>query len=549
MTDYIAKIVKAWDPQGEMVKVSVSSTAQLADFVASVGKAVGQEGLQRLKYIDEDGDKILLATQESLNLCFREFVEKKRFKVVVDREDVLTHDQMVSNVLEEYREYLDDRSRFHFGYPYNLHYDHQEIFDCMKYSINNLGDPFVESNYSVHSRKFELDVLAFFADLWKIPEDKYWGYVTACGTEGNLHSILCAREMHPEGILYASEDSHYSVFKACSYYKIEYRKIRATSTGEMDYEHFKEELSKNTHRHAILVANIGTTVKGAVDSVDAQVEVMTGLGLTRDKWFIHCDGALYALMLPFMKEFEQVDFTKQIDSMCVSGHKFLGCPMPCGVVICRKENLDNVTQEIEYLNSVDTTIMGSRNGHAPIFLWYSLQKGGLESLNQKVKKCHANARLLTTMLRDRGVEAMLNERSTTVVLTRPPEPFVKHWQLACQGDIAHVVVMPNVTVEKIIQFVDEIADAVKGTWSPYNYNTENPIALSDSPRAFDHSQSFNELSFKSSRKAQQKGRQHGTASAYAKLNETFNTNPTVTKSPQPTARASFPVNEPPLDAL
>jgi len=34
------------------------------------------------------------------------------------------------------------------------------------------------------------------------------------------------------------------------------------------------------------------------------------------------------------------------------------------------------------------------------------------------------------------------------------------WQLACEEDIAHVVVMPNVTREKIEKFVQELQDCV-----------------------------------------------------------------------------------------
>jgi histidine decarboxylase len=41
---------------------------------------------------------------------------------------------------------------------------------------------------------------------------------------------------------------------------------------------------------------------------------------------------------------------------------------------------------------------------------------------------------------------MLNELSNTVVFERPAdEEFVRKWQLACEGPIAHAVVMPNVT--------------------------------------------------------------------------------------------------------
>lgn len=55
----------------------------------------------------------------------------------------------------------------------------------------------------------------------------------------------------------------------------------------------------------------------------------------------------------------------------------------------------------------------------------------------------------------------LNELSNTVVFERPPDPeFIKKWQLACEGDIAHVVVMPNIDVDKLETFVRELMDCV-----------------------------------------------------------------------------------------
>lgn len=76
------------------------------------------------------------------------------------------------------------------GYPYNLDFDYGALGQLQHFSINNLGDPFIESNYGVHSRQFEVGVLEWFARLWEIEKDEYWGYITNCGTEGNLHGIL-----------------------------------------------------------------------------------------------------------------------------------------------------------------------------------------------------------------------------------------------------------------------------------------------------------------------------------------------------------------------
>lgn len=41
-------------------------------------------------------------------------------------------------------------------YPYNLNFSYEALEGLQKFSINNLGDPFIESNYGVHSREFEV---------------------------------------------------------------------------------------------------------------------------------------------------------------------------------------------------------------------------------------------------------------------------------------------------------------------------------------------------------------------------------------------------------
>jgi histidine decarboxylase len=69
------------------------------------------------------------------------------------------------------------------------------------------------------------------------------------------------------------------------------------------------------------------------------------------------------------------------------------------------------------------------------------------------------ARYLQEKISSIGLACRLNDLSTTVVLERPlDDAFIKRWQLACEEDIAHVVVMPNVTESKIDQFVQELLE-------------------------------------------------------------------------------------------
>ena len=59
-------------------------------------------------------------------------------------------------VLQSYHDKLTERTANHMGYPYNLDFDYGALAGLERFSINNLGDPFIESNYGVHSREFEV---------------------------------------------------------------------------------------------------------------------------------------------------------------------------------------------------------------------------------------------------------------------------------------------------------------------------------------------------------------------------------------------------------
>jgi histidine decarboxylase len=65
--------------------------------------------------------------------------------------------------------------------------------------------------------------------------------------------------------------------------------------------------------------------------------------------------------------------------------------------------------------------------------------------------------MVQAMLEEAGVRVMLNELSSTVVFERPKEEaFVRKWQLACERDVAHVVVMPNIDISKLEAFVQDL---------------------------------------------------------------------------------------------
>jgi histidine decarboxylase len=68
---------------------------------------------------------------------------------------------------------------------------------------------------------------------------------------------VCRREVLPDGILYASHESHYSVFKAARMYRMDRVKVATLITGEIDCTDLKAKLEQNKDKPAIINVNIG----------------------------------------------------------------------------------------------------------------------------------------------------------------------------------------------------------------------------------------------------------------------------------------------------
>ena len=73
--------------------------------------------------------------------------------------------------------------------------------------------------------------------------------------------------------------------------------VNTLDSGEIDYVDLERRLQKNSSKPAILNVNIGTTVRGAVDDLDKVLAALERTGYSEDRFFIHCDGALFGLMV------------------------------------------------------------------------------------------------------------------------------------------------------------------------------------------------------------------------------------------------------------
>lgn len=347
------------------------------------------------------------------------------------------------------------------GYPCNQDFDFTELFRFLQFSVNNVGDPFSGSNYRLNTQDFEREVVVEFAKYTQAKTDDWWGYVTSGGTEGNMYGLYVGRETYPDGICYFSEDTHYSVAKILRLQHTRSLMLKSQPNGELDYTDLRESLRIHRDAPPIIFANIGTTMKGAVDNLLTIRSILDELSISKS--YIHADAALSGMILPFVEDAQPWNFAAGADSVSISGHKLLGSPLPCGVVLARQEHVNRISRSIEYIGALDTTIAGSRSAVAPLILWYQLHTQGSEGIGRTVQNCLRLAEYAVNKMCGVGIKAWRNKNSITVVFPRPPESIMRKWIIAPDKDICHIITMPHITPSIIDEFVGDLTSVMKET--------------------------------------------------------------------------------------
>ena len=206
-------------------------------------------------------------------------------------------------------------------------------------------------------------------------------------------------------------------------------------------------------RPVIMSLNLGTTMKGAVDDLDGVLKALEDNGIK--DYYIHYDGALFGMMLPFIKGAPEINFLKKIDSVAISGHKPFGTAQTGGILLCRKSR-DFKEQDERAQYYIDNFLSQGDNGLLPLFFWVAARHRGISGFKKETWECLKNANYLYDRLTAIGYPCGLNPFSNTVLFKRPPQKLIKKWGLAPYGAFAHIVVMQDVKKENIDAFVDEL---------------------------------------------------------------------------------------------
>ena len=365
----------------------------------------------------------------------------------------MTAQNHIETRLTELLETIQDEEQRQVGYPANQSFDYSPLIPFLSHSLNNVGDPFHQTNYRANTHQFEREVILHFAQLTGLESDDAWGYVTSGGTEGNMYGLYLARELHPDGMLYFSEEAHYSILKNARVLNMRHTTVKRQPDGEIDYDDLRDMLTVHRDRPAIILATIGTTMRGAVDDIPAIREVIDELGI--GEHYIHADAALSGMILPYVAEPQPFGFDAGIDSVSISGHKLIGAPLPCGIVLTRKHLVETLGRAVELVGVNDTTLSGSRNGLTPLMLWYAINRHGEDGWRETVHGMLNTAEYAVKRFNEHGINAWRHRNSPTVVFDRPSQEVFDRWQIAPEGEVAHIITMPHVDFHTIDRLVDD----------------------------------------------------------------------------------------------
>lgn len=391
------------------------------------------------------------------------------------------HQDHLHECIDYLLDYFQLKSSCFAGYQVNLNFDYSPLFDFLNFNINNVGDPYINSNYGINSRVMEQPVIEFFADLFHACDKEYWGYITSGGTEANMYGLYTGRvflefsskpstSSKPIPIAYFSEDTHYSIRKALRMLKIAQKVIPSTTKGAIQVPMLIEAILQSdwNFHPPLIVVTMGTSFKGAYDDVEKIVVQLCKHSIK--KFYIHVDAALGGLFLPFLEKRNRersilgsksnqvpiFDFRLPIGSIAVSGHKIIGTPFPCAVFMTLRKNMAYEWEEIDYIGTLDSTLSGSRNGLAAILLWYAIATKGFNGFRKQALYILEMANYATMQISEAGFNAWKNDLGLSVVFDRPPEWIVRKWSLSTVGDYAHIFTMGHINRKLLDELVKDL---------------------------------------------------------------------------------------------
>lgn len=194
------------------------------------------------------------------------------------------------------------------------------------------------------------------------------GIFSPGGSLANLTALVMARNAAVPGgreggvdgrglVVYASEEAHYSVRKACGMIGIgrtNQRGVPVDERGKMRPEALDAMIAEDVasgRTPVAIVATAGTTVRAAYDPVERIADIAERRGV-----WLHVDGAFGGSALLSGRHRHLVAGGERADSWTWDPHKLMGVPLTSSVLLCKRRGTlaANFSEAADYLFQSDT---------------------------------------------------------------------------------------------------------------------------------------------------------------------------------------------------
>jgi len=222
------------------------------------------------------------------------------------------------------------------------------------------------------SSAMEKEAVAALAKM--IGWDTHLGHLCSGGTMANLEALWVAGQLHPGKAVLASTQAHYTHQRIAGVLGLPFETIPCDRWGRMDVRALERRLAAGGV--GTVVATLGTTATGAVDPLDAIVELRD-----RFDFRIHADaayGGYFLLVKDLAAETRRAfDRIAAAASVVIDPHKHGLQPYGCGCVLFRDTAVGRLYRHdspYTYFTSTDMhlgeiSLECSRPGAAAVALW------------------------------------------------------------------------------------------------------------------------------------------------------------------------------------
>ena len=279
----------------------------------------------------------------------------------------------------------------------------------------------------------ENQVIRWIADLVGFPEEA-GGCFVAGGTNGNLSSLVVAREEHRKKhkdhskrlAIICSDQTHSSVKSTAKVMDCDVIVVPTNDSFQLTQESIKNELKVHSEKYKELdifaiVATAGTTNLGVIDDISGISKYAKS-----NKIWLHVDGAYGGAGLLSEKVKDLFSGIEYADSFIVDPHKWLFAPFDCAAVIYRNKYLaaEAHSQQASYLdilheeeagdNPSDYAFHLSRRARG-LPMWFSLSVYGVGAYRQAVENSLDIAKYAADEIRKSSYLSLLIEPTLSVV--------------------------------------------------------------------------------------------------------------------------------------